>query len=266
MYQLGVIGLGHIGVPIVEGAVHRKLLPAQDIILCGHHPEKMQRLIEAGAAQTTDEAVLAASCRYLLLAVKPQSLPDLLPKIRPSIRNDQVIISIAAGISADFLKAALGKDTKIVLAMPNTPIQLGYGATAVARIEPTTPEEFDFALKLFAVSGSAQEIPAGLMNEVIPLNGSSPAFLYRIAQVFVDRGVEYGFDRQAALSLFCSAMIGAAHMMLDSGSDLDTLIQGVCSKGGTTIAGLTAMEEAGLTKALSTGITACVNRAYELGK
>lgn len=116
------------------------------------------------------------------------------------------------------------------------------------------------------ISGTAEEIPAELMNEVIALNGSSPAFFYRITQIFADRASQYGFDHETAMRLICGSMIGAAHMMLSSGTSLDDLIQAVCSKGGTTIAGLTAMNDAHLDQALIAGMEACTQRAYELGK
>ena len=266
MYELGVIGLGHIGVPIVNGALSGKAVSPDQVILYGHHPERLEPLLLAGASAAKSEIEVVSSCHYLLLSVKPQSLSELLPKIKPFLRPDHVIISIAAGISARYLKNALGEDTKIVLAMPNTPLQLGFGTTALSRIEPATQDEFAFAMRIFGVSGTAEEIPAELMNEVIALNGSSPAFFYRITQIFADRASQYGFDHETAMRLICGSMIGAAHMMLSSGTSLDDLIQAVCSKGGTTIAGLTAMNDAHLDQALIAGMEACTQRAYELGK
>lgn len=266
MPKFGVIGVGNMATAILNGMLKKKVVAPQDVLLCDRHPEAHASFYEQGVQQAADACTVARHCDYVLLSVKPQGFAAVLQEIRPGCRPETVFISIAAGISADAIKQALGFDAKIVLAMPNTPVSLGFGTTAVAPVAPVDSASFAQVLSFFAACGEAVEIAPDKMNEVIPLNGSSPAFLYRIAQVFVQRGVEMGFTREAALRLFAGTMIGAAHMMTDSGIELDQLIQMVCSKGGTTIAGLEAMERGGLADALTAGIDDCVKRAYELGK
>ena len=266
MYKLGVIGVGNMATAILGGIIKNNVIVPENIYLCDKHPERHENLYNKGLIQAEDECDVVANSEYVLLSIKPQGFAAMLEKIKPYCSEKNIFISIAAGISADYIKSALGYDAKVVLVMPNTPVSLGYGTSAVANVAPTSREEFETALAFFAACGQAVEIPSDKMNEVIPFNGSSPAFIYEITRIFVERAVKFGFDRETAMQLFCSTLIGASHMMTDSGIDLNQLIKMVCSKGGTTIAGLEAMAANGLENALQQGIDDCVKRAYELGK
>jgi len=266
MLKFGTIGVGNMATAILGGILKNNVIEPDDIMLCDRHPERHDELYSLGIKQAADECEVVKSCKFVLLSIKPQGFAAMLEKIKPFCSKDNVFISIAAGISADHIKDALGYDAKVVLVMPNTPVSLGFGTSALANVAPTTEEEFATALDIFSACGEAVEIPADKMNEVIPFNGSSPAFIYRITQIFVDRAVSFGFDRDTAMKLFCSTLIGASHMMTDSGIELEQLIKMVCSKGGTTIAGLEAMAANGLEHSLQQGIDDCVKRAYELGK
>lgn len=266
MKKLGVIGVGNMASAILGGILKNNVIEPQEIMLCDRHPEKHTSFYDLGVARADDECKAVKGCKYILLSIKPQGFAEMLEKIKPFCREDNVFISIAAGISGEYIKNALGYDAKVILVMPNTPVSLGFGASAVAKVSPTTDDEFATAMSIFAACGDAVEIPADKMNEVIPFNGSSPAFIYRITQIFVDHAVSLGFEHDVALKLFCASLIGSAHMMTNSGIELEQLIKMVCSKGGTTIAGLDAMEQNGLANALDSGIDACVKRAYELGK
>ncbi len=266
MLKLGVIGVGNMATAIIGGILKKGIILPQEIMLCDRHPDRHAHLYSQGVVQAKTECEIVESCEYVLLAIKPQGFSELLNTIKTYCRGENVFISIAAGISGDYIKNLLGYDAKVVLVMPNTPISLGYGTTALSSVSPTTNAEFKTVLSYFSACGDAYEIPANLMKEVIPFNGSSPAFIYRITQIFVQRATELGFDEATALKLFCSTLIGSAHMMVDSGIGLDTLIKMVCSKGGTTLAGLEAMERNNLSGALVAGIDDCVKRAYELGQ
>lgn len=265
MLKFGAIGVGNMTTAILSGMLKAEVIKANEVMLCDKHPEQHNSFYQAGVTLAEDAVQVVENCQFVMLAVKPQGFSDLLANIK-GCKNKPVFISIAAGISAKFIKDALGYDAKIILVMPNTPILLGCGTSAVSRVEPTSQEEFLTAKEFFASCGEAVEIAPTMMNEVIPLNGSSPAFIYKITQIFVANAVEMGFDEQTAKALFCNTLIGAANMMSNTEKSLDELIKAVCSKGGTTIAGLDAMAENGLDKALSSGIKAAVTRAYELGK
>lgn len=266
MAMLGVIGVGNMATAILFGILRSEALKPEEIVLYDHHIEKIRPFLELGAKQADGEAEVMQQADQILLAVKPQAAEALWKNIRPFCRMEHLFISIMAGLSADALRAGLGYDAKVVLAMPNTPLMLAKGTTALAQVAPTTDAEFAVVKEYFAASGTVVAVESNRLNEVIPLNGSSPAFLYHIAQIFVEDAVQRGFCYEDALTLFATTMIGSAEMMLNSKTELASLIQMVCSKGGTTIAGLDAMDRAGLPGALQAGINACVNRAYELGK
>jgi len=266
MLKLGVIGVGNMATAILGGILKNSIIDPSEIMLCDKHPENHASLYSLGIKQAADECEVVSSCEYVLLSIKPQGFAAMLEKIKPYCSENNIFISIAAGISADYIKSALGYDAKVILVMPNTPVSLGYGTSAIAKVEPTTQKEFDTAFSIFSACGEAVEIPADKMNEVIPFNGSSPAFIYHITEIFINCAVSLGFDYDTAMKLFCSTLIGASHMMTDSGIELPRLIKMVCSKGGTTLAGLEAMDRNGLENALQQGINDCVKRAYELGK
>lgn len=266
MLKLGVIGVGNMATALLGGILKNGVVPPEQILLCDRHPDRHEALYSLGVRQAVSPCEVVESCEYVLLAVKPQGFTALLQEIKPCCKGKNIFISIAAGISGNFIKNALDYDAKVVLVMPNTPVSLGYGTSALSKVNPTTDDEFSTVLGFFAACGDAIQIPSHLMNEVIPFNGSGPAFIYRITQIFVQRAVALGFDHETAIKLFCSTLIGSAHMMTDSDIDLDQLIKMVCSKGGTTLAGLDAMERHNLKESIVAGIDNCIKRAYELGQ
>ncbi len=146
----------------------------------------------------SDARRVVSECRYVVLAVKPQGYEALLQNIAPVCGEKQVFVSIAAGMSARYIKSVLGENARLVLVMPNTPILVGKGATALSRVEPTSKEEFEFVRGLFAALGQVAEISPDRMNEIIPVNGSSPAFIYRFARIFIRRAAEMALIRNGA--------------------------------------------------------------------
>ncbi len=226
--------------------------------------EKAEALREIGMEPLHSAAEVLAASDYVLLAVKPQNMDEVLAGLAACPEKDRVYLCIAAGVTASHIKKALGFDARVVSIMPNTPLLLGVGATAMAQIPPVSEEEFAVARRIFSCAGIVREIPAGRMNEVIALNGSGPAFLYEYARSFVSYGVSQGIDYETSLALFCQTMRGAAEMMEHSGRSLDALIEMVSSKGGTTIAGLEALRAHHLAEAAAACCEACTARAYAL--
>lgn len=209
---------------------------------------------------------VAKAVDYLFLAVKPQNFPEALSDLKGHISAETVIISIAAGITPQYISDALGYCAKVVQVMPNTPLLLGYGASALSKSPEVSNEAFAYVQKIFDCAGITAIIDNNKMNEVIAINGSTPAFLYRYAQCYINYGKSVGLDEDACLNLFAQTMIGSAKMMLESGYSLDELIKMVSSKGGTTIAGLEALEKGNLSEAVQSCCESTVKRAYELSK
>ena len=176
------------------------------------------------------------------------------------------LIKCCIEFTDDYIASKTVAGAKVVLVMPNTPLLLGEGATALSRSDSVTDEEFELVCNIFGSCGMYAVISKDKMKEIIAINGSSPAFIYLYAQAFVEYAKSVDIDETVARDLFAKSLIGSAKMITDSGKSLDELIEMVSSKGGTTIAGLEKLREGGLPKAVEDCCKACTKRAYELSK
>ncbi len=260
--KIGFIGAGNMATAIFNGIKKSKIdaeLFAYDIFA-----ESAKKLAGENAKDSIKELVLASD--YIFLAVKPQNFTEVIHEISSCYTNDKVIVSILAGIKSKSFKEVLGESAKVVITMPNTPLLLSKGCTAVAKIDPITDEQFGFVLDVFKSCGDAYQMPENLIDEVIPLNGSAPAFIYLYTKLFAESAQRFGIDYKTAVEIFSKTLIGSAEMMTESGESLDTLIDRVSSKGGITIEGTKALLNGGLEGAVSDCFDACVKRAKELAK
>lgn len=228
-------------------------------------PEKLKGLNLYGATPASSVLEIAKKCDFVLLAVKPQQLDEVLAEIKSAGNEKPVIISICAGISAEYIRERTFAAAKVVLVMPNTPMMLGCGASAVSRDEKVSDEEFEFARKIIGSCGTAEVVPMDKMKEIIAINGSSPAFVYLYAKGFAQYAQKVGINEETALRLFAQTLIGSARMMTESGMTVDELIKQVSSPGGTTLAGLQELYNGRLTETVINACDACTKRAYELG-
>ncbi len=275
MTSVGFIGAGNMGFAIMKGIAESGLCNEKDLYATSPSiqlfafdtdNEKLKKLEKYNVSACFSAAELAKKCKYVFLAIKPQQLDDALESIKGEITYDSVIISICAGITGEYIKSKTIENAKVVLVMPNTPLLLGEGASALAKVEPVKDEEFDLVCKIFSSCGKIAVIPQDKMKEIIAINGSSPAFIYLYSKAFIDYAKNEGIDEEVAKTLFAQTLIGSAKMITDSGYSLDELIKMVSSKGGTTIAGLEKLYEGGLESTAKKACEACTKRAYELSK
>ncbi len=263
--KIGFLGAGNMGFAMLQGIAGSALCKngtITELLAYDPNPEKHSALKAAGVTVCADAQSLADAADMLVLAVKPQVLGAVLDTI--TIRAEQVVVSICAGITADFIRSHTIPDARIILVMPNTPLMLGEGASALARCKGITDAEFALVMEMFSACGIAEEIPENKMKEIIAINGSSPAFLYYYAKGFLDYAASEGIDTDAALRLFAQSMIGSAKMLTDSGYSVEKLIQMVSSPGGTTLAGLDRLCEGELLDDVYRCCDSCTNRAYAL--
>lgn len=228
--------------------------------------DRLQSLADIGVTACGSEEELTEKCGYIFLAVKPQIIESVIEAAAPKVTPEKVIISIAAGISDEFIASKTIPDAKVILVMPNTPLLLGEGASALSRNDKVTDDEFDVILNVFRSCGKAAVISKEKMKEIIAINGSSPAFIYLYAKGFIDYAAEVGISEEAAKELFTQSLIGSAKMITDSGYTIDELIKMVSSPGGTTLAGLDRLYEGKLTETVKNCCESCTQRAYELSK
>lgn len=219
-----------------------------------------------GVAATANNADVVSAADLLILAVKPHYMPGLLGEIRPAMSKRHLVVSIAAGITLRQLSDGLGAGCRLVRVMPNTPCLVGASATGYSPAESATPADVALVDRLFNAIGKAFRLPENLLDAVTGLSGSGPAFVYVIIEALSDGGVRMGLPRDVATALAAETVYGSAKMVLETGSHPAVLKDMVASPGGTTIAGLHALETGGLRGALISAVEAATKRSAELGK
>ena len=197
----------------------------------------------------------------VLLAVKPIVMPSVLEQIAPVIREDQIIVSIAVGLTIESYVQALGEYRKIVRAMPNTPAAVQAGMTAFSFGAQVTEAEQKLVLDLFALAGGTAVLPERLMNAVSALTGSSPAYVYMFIEAMADGACWAGIPRAQAYQMAAQAVLGAAKMVLETGKHPAQLKDDVCSPGGTTIRAVAELEQRGMRSAVIEAMKSCVDAA-----
>lgn len=266
MATVGFIGAGNMGFAIMKGIAGSTL--GKDTRLFAFDPDadKLARLAGLGVTGCTSGMEVMQHCKYVFLAVKPQMFDDVLAQIADGVTSDTVLVSIAAGITAEYIRSKTNAQAKVILVMPNTPLLLGEGASALAKSSPTTDAEFAEVCGYFDACGVTAALSEDKMKEIIAINGSSPAFIYLFAKAFVDYAGQEGISPETALPLFAQSLIGSAKMLTDSGYTIEELIRMVSSPGGTTLAGLDELYKGNLTQTVEHACKACTKRAYELSK
>lgn len=264
--KIGFIGAGNMGFAIMKGIAGSSIAPKAELYAYDPCTEQVERLAAYGVTACASEQEIMEKCTYVFLAVKPQIIEGVLETVKPFTTADTIFVSIAAGISAEFIASKTIADAKVVLVMPNTPLLLGEGASALSHNDKVTDAEFEVVLNIFNVCGKAAVITPDKMKEIIAVNGSSPAFIYLFAKGFMEFAEKEGISQETALPLFAQSLIGSAKMLTDSGYSIDELIKMVSSPGGTTLAGLDAFYEGRLTEIVGDACDRCTKRAYELSK
>lgn len=263
-YQVGFVGGGNMACAILSGALRQSVVRPENVILSNPHLEKLESFRIQGVRVTTSNVEAAKGAGIVILAVKPQKFEEVLPQIAPHVEG-KCVVSIAAGISSDYIKQRL-PGAHVVRVMPNTPLLVGKGITALAQA-PDVPEAYWDAVKeLFSAAGQTVTVPEAQINAVIAVSGSSPAYFFRMAAVMAREGERLGLDRDLAVQLAACTMEGAAAMLQKSGKTPEELTAQVCSPGGTTLAALSAFDDGDFEGMMAGAMDRCVKRAQELGK
>lgn len=264
--KIGFIGAGNMATAIISGLLRNKVALPKDINVFDVNASQLNLIAEKGviAKKSADEVVKDSS--IIVLAVKPQNYEEVLLGIKSVVDEEKIFVSIAAGISISYVRNVLECNCPMVRVMPNTPLLLGKGATALCPSENINKDDFSIVKDMFALNGTVEIFTEDHMNEIIAVNGSSPAYVYLFAKAMADYAKECGIDYNSALNLIAATLEGSAAMLKESGDDPDTLIKKVSSPGGTTIAALGALEEYKFYEGIKKAMTACTNRAEELGK
>lgn len=263
--MIGFIGLGNMAKAMIGGMLEKGAADAGNII----GSAKTEKTAKEAAGQlhiqtTTDNRRVAESAEILFLAVKPQFMAEVASEIKDCITDDILIVSIAAGKTIEELTAMFGKELRLIRCMPNTPALVGEGCTGVCRNENVTEEEMERVMKLLTSFGTASEVREELMDAVVGVSGSSPAYVFLFIEAMADSAVAAGMPRRQAYEFAAQAVLGSAKMVLETGKHPGELKDMVCSPAGTTIEAVKVLEEKGFRGIVMDAALACVKKSKEL--
>ncbi len=263
--KVAIIGGGKMGSILVRGMVTRKILSAQNITVTDIDPARLADLRSSLKVQVTgDNKKAVKNADIIILAVKPQNFPETLTEIRPVATQSKMFISIAAGVTTDFIEKALSKTPRVLRVMPNVAAMVGEGAAAVARGHFTKKDDVQYALAILNAVGLAVEVDEKFMNAVTGLSGSGPAYCFVIIEALTDAGVQLGLTRDLAEKLAAQTMLGSARLCLTGKQHPAQLKNMVTSPGGTTAVGLKVLEEGKIRSTLMAAVEAAAKKAKEL--
>ena len=248
----------------INGMYQKGNVALSDIHIHTRTKEKASDFLSSGAVWCDTPEELASSCDILFLCVKPQQVDEPLRRMASQVKDGTLVITMLAGKKIAYFEEILGGKCHVIRMMPNTPLLLGCGATAVSVGAGVTEDELNFVLSTVGLLGKVAVIDEAQMDAVVAVNGSSPAYFYLFAKAMTDWAAEQGIDPDAALSLVTQTMLGSARMLAESGKTPERLIRDVSSPGGTTLAALASFEQDGVTDVISRAMTACKNRSAEL--
>lgn len=264
--KLGFIGAGNMAGAIINGVISTGTYPASLISVYDISAEKCAGFQRKGISVSESSVSLVENSDIIFLAVKPQNFAEVLEGIRTAVTKDKIFVTIAAGISANYITSTLQCECPVVRVMPNTPLLIGKGASAVSRNQYVPEDSFALICSFFASCGTVTLLGEESMNAVISVNGSGPAYVYLFAKAMIDGAVQQGIPKETALQLVCQTLEGSAGMLKDSGNTPEELIKMVSSPGGTTLKALEVFYQEGFEKTVINAMLACTERAEELGK
>ena len=263
--KLTVIGLGNMATAMISGIIKAGVFTPHDITGSDASSSQIQKAESDLKINTTDsneEAVKGSD--YVIIAVKPQIYETVLPQIASARSKEQVIISIAPGKTLSYLEEGLGKDAKIVRIMPNTPALVGEGCTGVCRNTNVSDEEFDLVMKILTSFGKAYEVAEKMMDAVVAVSGSSPAYVFMLIEAMADGAVAEGLDRATAIRMAAQAVLGSAKMVLETGKHPGELKDMVCSPAGTTIEAVAVLENGAFRGTVIDAMSACAEKSRQI--
>ena len=259
MMKLGFIGTGNMAGAIMSGIIKKQIFRPEEIIGADISEAGREKVKAAYGIEVTEDNRKAAESEVLILSVKPQYYADAIAEIRDCIRDDQLIITIAPGKTLAWLEEQFGRPVKIVRTMPNTPALVGEGMTAACVNRYVTEEEKAYALRILSSFGKVELVSEHLIDAVVAVSGSAPAYVFVFIEAMADAAVAEGMPRTQAYEFAAQAVYGSAKMVMETGKHPGELKDMVCSPGGTTIEAVRVLEEKGFRSAVIEAMRACAD-------
>ena len=257
--KIGFIGAGNMGGALASAAKGELYIYDKD-------KKKAEMLANAIGAKYAEAKDIAKSCDLIFLGVKPNIIPAAIEELKPSLSASATLISMAAGVAISKIETLLGKEAAIIRIMPNTPVAVGEGMILwCANKSVSEKAKADF-LEVMKAAGSFDEIDEAKIDAASAISGCGPAFVYMFIEALADGGVQCGLTRDAAQKYAEATVAGAAKLALKSGKHPGELKDAVCSPGGSTIAGVHALEEGAFRATVADAVLSAYERTLELGK
>lgn len=266
-YKVGFIGCGNMAKAMIKGIVLSNICSANDILVSNPTTKKLKDIKNETDVQITqNNKEVASFADILILAVKPNKYIHVINEIKDKVKENVIIVTIAAGITIDTIKTSFNSDIKVIRTMPNTPAMVNEGMTAMCSCSKTTKEDLEAVAGLFNSFGKVEIIEEKLMDVIPALSGSSPAYVYMFIEALADGAVLKGMNRDKAYKMAAQAVLGSAKMVLNTGKHPAQLKDEVCSPGGTTIEAVYALEKNNFRGAIIEAVEKCTNKAINMSR
>ena len=266
--KLGFIGTGNIGSAIIEGVMKAGLVSSDDITASDINTPLLTDLAKTHGVYTTSSNVETATrSGVLFLCIKPNIFETVINEISGHVKENCIVVSVAAGIGVSWIKSKFGEGVpiKIVRAMPNIPAIVNCGMTALSMSNDLTSDETEWLLSILNSFGKAEILPEHLFDAFTAIAASSPAYAFMFIEALADAGVKHGLSRSQALRFSCQAVLGAAKLLQESNQHPALLKDSVCTPGGTTIEAVCELEKQGFKNTVISGVNVCVLKSIEMG-
>ena len=256
--KLGFIGTGNMASAIMGEIIGKKMISAEEIIGADLFAPGREKVKEQFGIQVTEKnQEVVEKAEVIILSVKPQFYEDVINQIKDCVKKEQIIITIAPGKTLAWLAEKFGKEVKIVRTMPNTPALVGEGMTAMCPNEHMEKEETEYVKRLLESFGRVEVVPERLMDVVVSVSGSSPAYVFMMIEAMADAAVSGGMPRAQAYQFAAQAVYGSAKMVLETAKHPGELKDMVCSPAGTTIEAVRTLEEMGFRSSIIEAMKVC---------
>jgi len=264
-YQVGVIGAGNMAEALLRGALSANVIDHKSVVASDPLLPRRQLFTRELGITCVDDNCTPGACPHVALAVKPQVMPAVLDSISEVVRPDAVVVTIAAGVRTQFISDKLAGKGRIVRVMPNTPMLVGSGISALAGGPRASEAELVWTQKLFAACGKTVRVDEAMMDAVTALSGSGPAYFFYLIEAMIAAALAEGMDEDTATELAVQTFVGAAKLLTDTNQAPRVLRAKVTSPGGTTQAAIESLDADGADQAIIRAVRAAAKRSKELG-
>lgn len=265
--KVGFIGCGKMAQAMIEGVLRSEIVNPKNMIASASTQQTIDAVKNKFQINVTlQNKEVAVDSDFLILAVKPNLYPNVIEEIKDVLKDDCIIVTVAAGITLSFIEQAFSKRVKAVRTMPNTPSLVGEGMSVICANDAVTVKDLKEVVVLFESFGRTEILDESLMDAVPAISGSSPAYVYMFIEALADGGVRQGIPRDKAYRLASQAILGAAKMVLETGMHPGALKDNVCTPGGATIEAVATLEKHNFRAGIIAAMESCTNKSKALSK